>query len=184
MTEMINLDRYQKLNYLGFNKLLKKHDKKTNVEAKQWFMLRVEDSPFFKKDIDHILVQVSETWKIILSQRNKKVVEERKGGEVGGTSQVFERKTTKYWVPISNVLEVKCMIIKHLPIDIFDKSTIRSDNLTTSVYYDSPDLVLYHDRLQRNEGAVNLRMRSYGKGTKQPIIFVERKTHHDSWYVI
>ena len=94
------------------------------------------------------MVQLSESWKLLKIARNKKTIEERKGEQNQPTAQVFERKTTKYWVPEDKMLEVKTMVIKHLPIDIFDKSVTRSDNLTTSVYYDSEDLELYHDRLQ------------------------------------
>ena len=39
---------------------------------------------------------------------------------------------------------------------------------------------LYHGRLQKSPGAIALRFRWYGTGTPE-IVFVERKTHRESW---
>ena len=49
-----------------------------------------------------------------------------------------------------------------------------------SVYLDSPALELYHGRLNKTPGAVALRLRWYGTG-EPTLVFVERKTHRDSW---
>lgn len=75
---------------------------------------------------------------------------------------------------------VKTMIIKHLPIDVFDKTSLRSSSLITSVYYDNDDMDLYHERLKKLEGARVVRMRTYGVAPWNTV-FVERKIHHDSW---
>jgi SPX domain protein involved in polyphosphate accumulation len=92
--ELIQLERYQKLNILGFSKLLKKHDKHSGVEAKEWFMLRVEDQPFAKRDLDNVLLQLSQTWKALNLFRTKQIVLQRDKQE-GPSAQNFERKTTK-----------------------------------------------------------------------------------------
>ena len=52
--------------------------------------------------------------------------------------------------------------------------------LVNSVYLDSPALELYHGRLNKTPGAVALRLRWYGTG-EPTLVFVERKTHRDSW---
>lgn len=53
----------------------------------------------------------------------------------------------------------------------------------SSIYFDSPELRLYHERLSRSEGARLLRARWYGekrpKGTES--LFLELKTHHEPW---
>jgi uncharacterized membrane protein YidH (DUF202 family) len=52
--------------------------------------------------------------------------------------------------------------------------------LVNSVYLDNTSMELYHGRLDKTPGAIALRMRWYGTGTPE-IVFVERKTHRESW---
>jgi len=177
----IQLHNYQRLNYIGFKKLLKKHDKLTGVGARTWFMIRLEDQPFYTNDLDNILLELSNSWKLFNKVRGKD--QPNPGGALAederdtASSFNFVRKTTKYWVPEDKVMEVKMAILKHLPVSTF---TNRSDSLITSVYYDNLELELYHERLRKDEGSINVRMRTYGKGPHK-IVYVERKTHHDSW---
>lgn len=169
-----NLYKYQQLNMMGFKKLLKKHDKHTNIGAKTWFMIKLEDQFFVKNDFDDILLKLSSTWKLFHKKMNSK-------SKINKTENVssfnFVRKTTKYWVPVDKATEVKLAILKNLPISTF---TSRSDSLITSVYYDTKDLEFYHQRLAKEEGSINLRMRTYGMEPYKTV-YVERKTHHDSW---
>ena len=59
----------------------------------------------------------------------------------------------------------------------------------TSVYFDTPDLHVYNERLNRMQGATLVRCRWYGskefstsaKNNDDDIVFFERKTHHGSW---
>lgn len=52
--------------------------------------------------------------------------------------------------------------------------------LVNSVYLDNRALELYHGRLDKTPGAIALRMRWYGTSTPETV-FVERKTHRESW---
>ena len=45
---------------------------------------------------------------------------------------------------------------------------------------DNSQLELYHGRLDKTPGAIALRLRWYGTG-EPTTVFVERKTHRDSW---
>lgn len=52
----------------------------------------------------------------------------------------------------------------------------------SSIYFDSENMDLYKERIQRSEGAQLFRVRWYGdkpKGDEQ--IFLELKTHHECW---
>ena len=86
--------------------------------------------------------------------------------------------------------------MKHLPVLIFGRAAgfdpaqsqrdVPSDSsLISSVYLDSPGLEVYSSRLARAEGATLIRVRWYGDsgGDAEPDaeLFVERKTHHESW---
>ena len=54
------------------------------------------------------------------------------------------------------------------------------------MYLDSAALDVYQTRLEREEGATLIRVRWYGDGcggdsSGDAELFVERKTHHESW---
>jgi hypothetical protein len=89
---------------------------------------------------------------------------------------------------------LQCALVKHLPVLIFGRAAgfnatqrdVPSDSsLISSVYFDNPALDVYRERLERNEGATLIRVRAYGDiggaATDEAELFVERKTHHESW---
>lgn len=93
------------------------------------------------------------------------------------------RQTTKYWVHPDNVTAVKLIILKHLPVLVFNasKEFEPQDSAITSIYYDNPGRWdLYEGRLKKTEGAEAIRLRWYG-GMDSDNIFVERKTHREDW---
>lgn len=101
----------------------------------------------------------------------------------GGGQANFVRQTTKYWVHPDNVTELKLIILKHLPVLVFNasKEFEPQDSAITSIYYDNPEKWdLYEGRLKKTEGAEAIRLRWYG-GMQNETIFVERKTHREDW---
>jgi SPX domain protein involved in polyphosphate accumulation len=101
----------------------------------------------------------------------------------GGTQQNFVRQTTKYWVHRDNITELKLVILKHLPVLVFNanKDFEEKDTAISSIYYDNTDTwELYQGRLKKTEGAEAIRLRWYG-GMESDQIFVERKTHREDW---
>lgn len=107
-----------------------------------------------------------------------------KGDSAAGGGQAnFVRQTTKYWVHPDNVTELKLIILKHLPVLVFNasKEFEQADSAITSIYYDNPEKWdLYEGRLKKTEGAEAIRLRWYG-GMQNETIFVERKTHREDW---
>lgn len=101
----------------------------------------------------------------------------------GGSQQNFVRQTTKYWVHPDNITELKLIILKHLPVLVFNasKEFEAKDSAISSIYYDNTDTwELYTGRLKKTEGAEAIRLRWYG-GMETDTIFVERKTHREDW---
>ncbi|KAL3941835.1 MAG: hypothetical protein SGBAC_003881 [Bacillariaceae sp.] len=109
----------------------------------------------------------------------------------------FERKTTKYWVPEENLPQLLMTCASEAPFLVYGKTgplsraeDIAMDDLwknlssqISSIYFDSPQLALYSERIKRGEGAQLLRARWYGKKPPMPNqpVFLELKTHHESW---
>jgi hypothetical protein len=77
---------------------------------------------------------------------------------------------------------VKYAILQHLPVFLQDTMEGDSDSqMTTSIYVDNFALELYRGRLEKSPGAIALRFRWYGPDEPKNTVFVERKTHRESW---
>ncbi|QFZ26715.1 putative vacuolar transporter chaperone protein [Clavispora lusitaniae] len=173
-----DLAKFTRLNYTGFQKILKKHDKSTKFSLKPIFQVRLNAKPFYKDNYDNLIVKLSKLYDLVRTRGNPV----KGDSSAGGAQQNFVRQTTKYWVHPDNITELKLIILKHLPVLVFnaDKELEPEDSAITSIYFDNKDLDLYYGRLRKDEGAEAIRLRWYG-GMKSDQIFVERKTHREDW---
>ena len=172
--DFLRLELYVNLNFMGFHKILKKHDKRLpNNPCKAFYVNRMHAQAWVRGDYSDIVVRLSNIYAAV---RSDHTAEESKDA-----SQSFTRSTSKYWVKTEDVSRVKYIVLRHLPVFLQKTSTGESDSqFTNSVYLDNDQLELYHGRLDKTPGAIALRLRWYGP--EQPdIVFVERKTHNDKW---
>ncbi|KAM0332558.1 hypothetical protein ACHAQA_002842 [Verticillium albo-atrum] len=179
IADVHDLAKFVQLNYTGFYKIIKKHDKTTGWHLKPAFDTRLKARPFYKENYDASVVQLSKLYDIVRTRGNPVKGDSAAGGSQGS----FVRNTTKYWVHPDNVTELKLIILKHLPVLVFNasKEFDIQDSAITSIYYDNPDKWdLYEGRLKKTEGAEAIRLRWYG-GMQSENIFVERKTHREDW---
>lgn len=143
------------------------------------FETRLKAKPFYKENYDASVIKLSKLYDLVRTRGNPV-----KGDSAAGGGQAnFVRQTTKYWVHPDNVTELKLIILKHLPVLVFNagKEFDQQDSAITSIYYDNPDKWdLYEGRLKKTEGAEAIRLRWYG-GMQSETIFVERKTHREDW---
>lgn len=143
------------------------------------FDTRLKAKPFYKENYDASVIKLSKLYDLVRTRGNPV-----KGDSAAGGGQAnFIRQTTKYWVHPDNVTELKLIILKHLPVLVFNanKDFDPEDSAITSIYYDNPETWdLYEGRLKKTEGAEAIRLRWYG-GMKTETIFVERKTHREDW---
>ncbi|SLM36041.1 vacuolar transporter chaperone protein [Lasallia pustulata] len=179
IADVHDLAKFTQLNYTGFQKIIKKHDKQTSWHLRPVFAARLKAKPFFKDNYDAFIVNLSKLYDIVRTRGNP-----IKGdSSAGGGQQNFVRQTTKYWVHPDNITELKLIILKHLPVLVFNasKEFEAKDSAISSIYYDNPDTwELYTGRLKKTEGAEAIRLRWYG-GMDTETIFVERKTHREDW---
>eukprot|EP00339_Tiarina_fusa_P013634 CAMPEP_0117017106 /NCGR_PEP_ID=MMETSP0472-20121206/13409_1 /TAXON_ID=693140 ORGANISM="Tiarina fusus, Strain LIS" /NCGR_SAMPLE_ID=MMETSP0472 /ASSEMBLY_ACC=CAM_ASM_000603 /LENGTH=430 /DNA_ID=CAMNT_0004721389 /DNA_START=217 /DNA_END=1506 /DNA_ORIENTATION=- len=152
--------------------------------ASPWFLARCKEQTFYcsSNELGNMLVKLSACYTKARSLMGK--TEEAKEVVEGGR-QNFQRTTTKYWVRQEDIMRVKTLIAKHLPVNIFTSKSARFRSEQTdsayisSCYYDNPETMeLYEGRLRKTQGAIALRFREYAGGKE---IFVERKTHIESW---
>ncbi|KAI8061148.1 VTC domain-containing protein [Gongronella butleri] len=173
-----DLAKFTRINYIGFQKIIKKHDKWTKLDLQREFVPQLRARPLDKQRFDVAIVYISSLHDLCRLKGKP-----RSGNAAaGGDQNAFERATAKYWIHPDNVTEVKSIIMLHLPVLIFNekKSFEPSDAAISSVYFDNDDFDLYTGRLQRDEGAEAIRFRWYGPMASKNI-FIERKTHHAAW---
>lgn len=173
--KFLTLEKYVNINFMGFHKILKKHDKYCPANpCKMFYVNRMHSQAWVRGDYSDVVVRLSA---IYSGLRNDQV-----GEENTDASQNFLRSTTKYWIKTEHVSKVKYAVLKHLPVFVFGKGKeAESDSqLTNSVYLDNDQLELYHSRLDKGPGALALRLRWYGPGFPK-VVFPERKTHRDKW---
>jgi SPX domain protein involved in polyphosphate accumulation len=170
----LRLEKYVNINFMGFHKILKKHDKHVpNNPCRAYYLTRLHSQAWVRGDYSDLVVRLSTIYSTI---RN-----DQAATETADASQSFMRSTTKYWIKTEDVSRVKYAILRHLPVFLQKTSTGESDSqMTNSVYLDNDQLELYHGRLDKTPGAIALRLRWYGAGDPH-VVFVERKTHLEKW---
>ncbi|CAO1597271.1 vacuolar transporter chaperone [Xanthoria calcicola] len=179
IADVHDLAKFTQLNYTGFQKIIKKHDKQTQWHLKPVFAARLKAKPFFQDNYDAFIVKLSKLYDLVRTRGHPIAGD----SAAGGGQQNFVRQTTKYWVHADNITELKLIILKHLPVLVFNasKEFEAKDSAISSIYYDNPETwELYMGRLQKTEGAEAIRLRWYG-GMDTETVFVERKTHREDW---
>ncbi|KAH7102826.1 SPX-domain-containing protein [Auriculariales sp. MPI-PUGE-AT-0066] len=179
VADVHDLALHSKLNFTGFVKIVKKHDKQTKLSLKTDFLPGFLDSrPFYKYNWDGIIVKLSRLYDLVRTRGHPVEGD----SSAGGAQSAFVRQTTKYWVHEENLVHLKLAILRHLPVLVFnsDKEYEPKDSAITSIYMDNEDLDLYLGRLEKTEGAEAVRLRWYGDVENRQI-FVERKTHREDW---
>jgi SPX domain protein involved in polyphosphate accumulation/uncharacterized membrane protein YidH (DUF202 family) len=208
-SDVLALRLFAKSNLEAFERLCSKfQDLLGDFGIKQQQTSTLDVREFTNKGLE--IERLVETYLVLLSDlyaRARRVKNNKEGGDaVWVPPETFQRKTTKYWVKREDILRVKFEIIKHLPLLIFGRKqggnqddgkkdmsfmatscsaeeSLRDAQKISSVYYDTPDLQVYHDRLLRHDFASLVRVRWYGERDQSPSfpVFVERKVHREFW---
>jgi SPX domain protein involved in polyphosphate accumulation/uncharacterized membrane protein YidH (DUF202 family) len=178
--ETNELEKYSRINYAGFLKAAKKHDRKRGgaYRLRPLLQVRLAALPFNKEDYGPLLFRLSAMY----SFARQHLDGEDKPSKAGEKPETKEEYISyKFWVHPENLLEVKTMILRRLPVLVYNPQTSKvaegntPDPSITSIYFDSPAFELYSNKVDQNAGS-SLRLRWYGKLNNKPEIFVEKKT--------
>lgn len=109
IADVHDLAKFTQLNYTGFQKIIKKHDKLyPDKQLRPLFAARLNAKPFFKDNYDASIVSLSKLYDDVRTRGNP-----TKGdSSAGGGQQNFVRQTTKYWVHPDNITALKLIILK------------------------------------------------------------------------
>ena len=128
--------------------------------ASPWFLARCKQQPFCSSTkFGNLLIQFN---KICSKAKFEHVHKDLKMNPTTPTHSI------QFWVKQENVMKVKTLVAKHLPIFLltstsakFPKDASDSTNLQ-STYYDNPStLECYESRLKAIDGATSIRFRRF-----------------------
>lgn len=183
--ELSQLGKFCRLNYTAMLKILKKHDKYTKLLLKPTYLVRFNANPIYFEDMDGMIYRLSKLYNILATKgeciESALSPQLKSAGGVGiDTAQNFVRRTTKYWVHPDNVTDLKIMILKNLPVLVYQSKNNNFDQAISSVYLDNDQMELYTGRIEKTEGAQAVRIRWYGSEEPREV-FIERKIHREDW---
>ncbi|MCJ1340331.1 Phosphate metabolism transcription protein [Bachmanniomyces sp. S44760] len=181
--EMNELEKYSRINFTGFLKAAKKHDRKrgTNYKVRPTLLqVRLAALPFNSEDYSPLLYRLSAMYSFIRQNTSPKTEDLKPGSVKAATGEKY--KSFKFWVHPENLLEVKTYILRRLPVLIYNPQTSKivdasqSDPTITSVYFDNPKFSLYTKKVDRSANASSVRLRWSGHLHEKPEILLEKKS--------
>ncbi|PWY78436.1 SPX domain protein [Aspergillus sclerotioniger CBS 115572] len=183
--EVTELEKYSRINFTGFLKAAKKHDRKrgTRYRVKPLLQVRLSQLPFNSEDYSPLVRRLSVMYSFAREILSQGVVEAKDPAEPRIGQDVYS--SFKFWVHADNVLEVKTYILRQLPVLIYnpgtskDLNTVPDDPTITSLYFDNPQFDLYTQKVARAPEAGSLRLRWTGNLHDKPAIFLEKKVVTD-----
>ncbi|KAK1996136.1 VTC domain-containing protein [Colletotrichum falcatum] len=185
-TDISELKKYSNINYTGFLKIVKKHDRKRGdrYKVRPMMQLSLSQRPFnSEQGYSPLLNKLSIMYYAIRQQLDEGTTDQQPLDlESQGETRHGERYTAhKFWVHPDNLLEVKTYIMRQLPALVYSEQSAKeldgsNDPTITSLYFDSPKFNLYGKKVERKSEASSLRVRWYGQLSSKPELYLEQKT--------
>ncbi|KAE8378702.1 VTC domain-containing protein [Aspergillus bertholletiae] len=183
--EVSELEKYSRINFTGFLKAAKKHDRKRGARyrVKPLLQVRLSQLPFNSEDYSPLVRRLSVMYSFVREILSQGVLEPKdvEAPRFGQDSY----SSFKFWVHSDNILEVKTYILRRLPVLIYNPGTSKEletlpdDPTITSLYFDTPQFDLYTQKVARAPEASSLRIRWTGNLKDKPAIFLEKKVVTD-----
>jgi SPX domain protein involved in polyphosphate accumulation/uncharacterized membrane protein YidH (DUF202 family) len=197
------LKKYSNINYTGFLKIVKKHDRKRGdrYRVRPMMQLSLAQRPFnSEQGYSPLLNKLSVMYFAIrqrLEEGDNPVDLESQGETLNGERYTAHKCKDNFpprdfqchiltspltvWVHPENLLEVKTLILRHLPSLVYSEQAAKEldgndSPAVTSLYFDNKDFDLYSEKVGRQSEASSLRLRWYGQLSARPELFIEQKT--------
>ncbi|KAI3327625.1 VTC domain-containing protein [Xylariaceae sp. AK1471] len=184
VNEVKELKKYSNLNYTGFLKIVKKHDRKRGDRYKVRPMMRVSLSEHglnSEQGYASLLNKLSLMYYAINQTLDKD--KQQQPLDLDHQEEVHNGEryiAHKFWVHPDNLLEVKTAILRHLPALVYSQQAAKEldgndDPKITSLYFDNSKFDLYGKKVNRQTDASSVRLRWYGQLSENPDIVLEQK---------
>ncbi|CAO3587215.1 unnamed protein product [Absidia cylindrospora] len=184
------LARYSRINYTGFLKIVKKHDRHTNYVLRPMFMVRLNQCPFWNESNDTLLLKLSQLFaqvrqggKTMSFQQPALTNTIMSQQQISPTYEPQQRQSRtivkQFFVQADNVLELKTYVLRHLPVLVYRDNSGKKDNIDppiSTLYLDNANLDAYNSRVESAQGSQIIRLRWYGSAKRNNSIAFERRT--------
>ncbi len=175
------LRKFSRINFTGFLKAAKKHDRKRGLRYRVQPILQVRLSQvsFHSEDYSPLLHRLSAMYTFSHHFLQTGKSDRRESGASPRPREIYTAH--KFWVHADNVLEVKTFILRRLPILIYNPQSFKvvdssqKDPSITSLYFDNPNFKLYAQKVDKAPEASSLRLRWTGQLKEKPTIHLEKK---------
>ncbi|GAA5806445.1 hypothetical protein HPULCUR_011979 [Helicostylum pulchrum] len=189
--DIARLKKFSRVNYTGFLKIVKKHDRHTNYILRPMFMVRLNQCPFWKdnEDNDALLIKLSELFSIVREGDNTTTAACPVSSSLVKDSTVFalgSHRTVikRFFVHTDDIFELKTHVLRHLPVLVYkdNDKLIGSkdiDPAISTLYLDNANMDTYCSRVESTQNSQLIRLRWYGSAEGNKSISVERGTLDD-----
>lgn len=193
------LNHFQRLNYTGFIKIVKKHDRiHPQFLVKPLLNVRLKNLPFHSEDYLPLLYKISALFQFL---RDNYDVDRQLSKLLSFNEEPQGFQLFKFWIHPDNLMEVKATILRHLPVLVYNNQNrdgyydddddddddedanddtaghlgSKNDPTITCLYFDNPNFELYNSHLVKNPNLSTLRIKWIGKLANKPKISFEKK---------
>ncbi|KAI5288319.1 Phosphate metabolism transcription protein [Ascosphaera aggregata] len=184
------LEKYCRINFTGFLKAAKKHDRRrgTFYKVRPLLQVRLAELPFDSEDYSPFLYRLSTMYAFARQTLGEIPTSPTTSdgpalpvtlGQDKSRKETHSYASYKFWVHQDNLLEVKTLILRRLPVLVYSSdvssrevSMPLTDPSFTSLYFDSPRFKLYNQRVDRGAGST-LRLWWRGFLADNPHIYLE-----------
>ncbi|CAG8971209.1 hypothetical protein HYALB_00010582 [Hymenoscyphus albidus] len=187
--ETKELKKYSSINYTGFLKIVKKHDRKrgNNYKIRPMVQLRLSNRPFnSESSYAPLLNKLSMMFYVVRQQLDESPADPLETDEALSQTQNGEKYVAyKFWVHMDNLLEVRTFILRRLPVLVYSEQSSKvidaqGDPTLNSLYFDNPDFALYNQKVDRQIDAASIRIRWAGQLNSGPELVIEQKILHQN----
>ena len=184
--ECKELEKYSRINYSGFIKIVKKHDKlHIDYTVRPLLTVRLQACPFNKENYSPLLYRLSALYAGVRDNSSHDVAKSlpKSLGAFDNANTAESKVSFKFWVHPDNYMEVKTFILRRLPVLIFtaqdekdpESSSYYEDPRITQLYFDNNRFKMYLDKLEHKESARSIFVQWYGNLKSQATVQFHRE---------
>jgi len=172
--DLVDLHYYTKVNFEGFRKIMKKHDRHTGRQGRLWFMQRLKEQPFCSnsQQFSTLIIKFSKCCagcRRLIGGEEVPQLESTKGLK-------FTETSYKMFVKNEDIMTIKTELARRLPIFLRQLPTGGKSTQETcgvwNCYYDDEELSSYEQKFRPSEENVSLRFRTF---ESEKMVQIERK---------
>lgn len=186
------LEKFTRVNYTGFLKIVKKHDRHTNYILRPMFMVRLNQCPFWRREdqdnFDALLMKLSELFSQVRGSNQTMSFEQPSGESYQVIGDQRRMIVKRFFVHTDDIFELRTSVLRHLPVLVYhdlDRNTTAGeeeqdiDPPISSLYLDNAEMDAYCSRVESAHHSQIIRLRWYSSANRNRHISVERRTLED-----